>query len=91
MAVAVVFGIIFFVFIVLQAPIYYIIVYDHVPNHIIGICSFLIGSTVITVSVLAYVYHVISSFTIFTIVMCIIFIGFFAAATSIYIIKKLSH
>lgn len=84
---AVIFAIIFFVLVVLQVPLYYMLVHEYIPSVVIGICAGLIGSTIITISVLGYVYKVLSSFAIFTIIMALIFIGFFAASVAIYVHK----
>lgn len=81
---AVVFAIIFFILVVLQFPLYFILVHEYIPKFVIGICASVIGAAVITISVLGYLYNVLSSFAIFTIIMSLIFIGFFAASVALY-------
>ena len=84
---AVVFGIVFFIALVLQAPVYWILVHEYVPKIVIAICAFLIGSVIVVIAVLGYVYHVLSSFEIFTTIMCLIFLAFFIAAFGIFLHK----
>jgi hypothetical protein len=84
---AVVFGVVFFIALVLQAPLYCVLVYEYVPKIVIGVCAFLIGSVIIVTAVLGYVYSLLSSFAIFTTVMIMIFLAFFLAALAIYIQK----
>lgn len=81
---AVVSGLVFFILLVLQVPVYFYLAQEHVPKVVIGICSGLIGSVIITISILGYLFNVLSPFAIFAIIMFLIFVAFFMAAIAIY-------
>ena len=84
-------AIIFFIAIVVQIPVYYMLVHEYVPNLVIFACGGLIIGSIIAASVVGYIYKYLSSFAIFSIVMLMIFIGFYASATIIYLHKKIKN
>lgn len=85
---ATIFGVLFAIVVILQVPLYFKLTQDHIPKLVLILTSIPIGIIVITISIIGYINHILSSFAIFSIIMFIIFISLFITATILYLYKK---
>lgn len=69
-------------------PLYFKLTQDHIPKLVLILTSIPIGIIVITISIIGYINHILSSFAIFSIIMFIIFISLIITATILYLYKK---
>ena len=67
--------------------VYFQAVHDHIPKKIIILVSVLIGSIIISLSVVGFVLKILSGFVIFTIIMALIWISLLSASVAIAIQK----
>ena len=83
-----VFAVIFFIGIILMLPLYFQLTYGYIPRKVVLGSAIPIIVAVVTLSVIGYVNNVLTAFSIFTIIMIMLFLGFLFASTSIWIRKN---
>lgn len=87
--VAIIFAIVFLVLVILQLPVYFMLVHEYVPKTVISLCGGTIIGAVVAAAVIGYVKNILSSFTIFSIVMLMVFITLFATSIALYLHKEM--